>query len=199
MQFELTGLPDQPIFRDAFACGWAKYKTLFFGEERHAAAQFARGPVAMARLIAAHGGETRYVPAAACLAGPALFCDKPSEKTDRRLLDFAVTLRGLKDLVPIQLREAIATQTGDVRLFFQASAILMMEYLADPVMARRFAGTDKKRAYADALQLFSAARGAVDAYHLDTRFEIAAMKVTIDMADSQHLWSAPKPAANAGL
>ncbi|MGE3624689.1 MAG: hypothetical protein AB7H77_12575 [Bdellovibrionales bacterium] len=199
MQFELTGLPDQPIFRDAFKAGWTKYLQLFSGQENNAAKQFAKGPVSMARLIADHGGETRYAAAAACLAGPALFCDKPSG-VDARLCAFSAEIKKLNDMSPVQQREEVAKQNGDVRLFFQASAILLMEHLADAVLSKRFPDADRKRSYTDALQLYTAARGGQDVYKLDTRFEIAAMKVDIQMNDHLHLWDVQmRRAANAGL
>ena len=199
MQFESTGLPDQPMFRDAFKAGWAKYVQLFSGQENNAAKQFGKGPLAMARLIVEHGGETRYVPAAACLAGPALFCGAPSTH-ESKLCAFSKEIAGLSKLLPLQLREQMSQQSGDIRLFFQASAILMMEQIADPSLAKKYTDADKRRSYTDALQLYSAARGAVDTYKLDTRFEIAAMKVDIQMQSHQHLWNVQtRKAANAGL
>ena len=59
------------------------------------------------------------------------------------------------------------------------------------------------KTYAEALELYSLARGGSDVYKLDTRFEIAAMKVTTFMEGDAHLWAKPvamprRPSFNQG-
>ena len=79
----------------------------------------------------------------------------------------------------------------------------MMEQLADPVTGPRYVQADAQRIYADALEIYSAARGTQDVYKLDTRFEIAAMKVTTVLESRPHIWTqCRKPAslrASAGM
>lgn len=203
MNFQQTGLPDTALFQDAFKAGWAKYLDRFEGNIETAGAQYARGPVAMARLICEHGGDCRQVAAAACLAGPAVFSSQPADWLNNRLLAFSRDVTGMQTSCTRDFCGVIPRQSGDMRLFFQASAILMMEQLADPVTGPRYAQSDAQRVYADALEIYSAARGTQDAYKLDTRFEIAAMKVTTVLESRPHIWTqcrkAAAPRASAGM
>lgn len=203
MNFQQTGLPDTALFQDAFKAGWAKYLDRFEGDIETAGAQYARGPVAMARLICEHGGDCRQVAAAACLAGPAVFSSQPADWLNNRLLAFSRDVTGMQTSCTHDFCGVIPRQSGDMRLFFQASAILMMEQLADPVTGPRYAQSDAQRVYADALEIYSAARGTQDAYKLDTRFEIAAMKVTTVLESRPHIWTqcrkAAAPRASAGM
>ncbi|MBW7909756.1 MAG: hypothetical protein H3C49_00545 [Alphaproteobacteria bacterium] len=203
MNFQQTGLPDTALFQDAFKAGWAKYLDRFEGDIETAGAQYARGPVAMSRLICEHGGDCRQVAAAACLAGPAVFSSQPADWLNNRLLAFSRDVTGMQTSCTRDFCGVIPRQSGDMRLFFQASAILMMEQLADPVTGPRYAQSDAQRVYADALEIYSAARGTQDAYKLDTRFEIAAMKVTTVLESRPHIWTqcrkAAAPRASAGM
>lgn len=194
MNFEQTHMPDQPVFRDAFAAGWAKYQVLFSSSGELASAQYLRGPVAMARLIAEHGGEGHEIAAAACLAGPAVFCETPMVSMNKALLDFSRVVRAVDIEKPGDLRR-LPSMNENLRLFLQASAIMLLEQIADPVTGQRYRGGERNKTYDEALQLYSAARGGNDDFRLDTRFEIAAMKVTSVLDDQSHLWSrARRPA-----
>lgn len=203
MEFQQTGLPDTKLFRDAFGAGWTKYLDRFENDAQTASAQYLRGPVAMARLICEHGGDCRQVAAAACLAGPAVFSAQPADWLNNRLVEFSRDVTGMKPSCTRDFCGILPRQSGDMRLFFQASAILMMEQLADPVTGPRYVQADARRIYADALEIYSAARGTQDVYKLDTRFEIAAMKVTTVLESRPHIWTqCRKPAslrASAGM
>jgi len=188
MDFQQTCLPDQPVFRAAFDAGWSRYLAEFNGNDRLASAQYMRGPVAMARLICEHGdGDGCLVAAAACLAGPAVFSDRP-ECMDHRLVEFSRQVRGIGS-DPQALDGVISATPASVRIFLQASAILLLEQLADTVTSRRYEGLESSRTYAEALRIYSVARGFQDSYRLDTRFEIAAMKATTVMRRPAHIWS----------
>ena len=188
MEFQQTGLPDTQVLRDAFRAGWSAYLDRFESGDA-ASAQYLRGPVAMARLICEHGGDVRQIAAAACLAGPAVFSAHPVRSIEARLVEFS---RGISGMENSSLRDFcgnIPRQPGDVRLFLQASAILLMEQLADPLTGPRYAVAEAQKIYAEALEIYSAARGAHDTYKLDTRFEIAAMKVTTVLETRPHIWT----------
>lgn len=186
MEFKQTSLPDRQMFREAFAAGWAVYAAQFAGTS--AVQNYMQGPVAMARLIFEHGGETRQVAAAACLAGPALFSETPCGWLSARLTAFAKEVRGVGGLSAAALAGKIPTLSADARLLLQASSILLLEQLAK---ARPEQPQLLSKTYAEALELYSLARGTGDLYKLDTRFEIAAMKVTTFMEGEAHLWAKP--------
>lgn len=181
MDFHETGLPDKQIFRDAFAAGFARYVSARYGDRGAAAREYRRGPLAMARLIFGHGGECRQLAAAACLAGPSLFSLHPADRHSKRLVEFAHEVRGVDDVSASGFYARIPGLSGDARLFLQATAIMLLEHMAgepcDP------------RAYDEAFLIYSAARGDVDAFNLDTRFEIAAMKATSFMQGQGHIWA----------
>lgn len=189
MDFQQTGLPDLKIFKDAFRAGWPRYLDRFDGDADKAAAQYLRGPVAMARLICEHGGDCRQVAAAACLAGPAVFSARPADWLNSKLVEFSRDVSGMETACARDFCGMIPRQSGDARLFFQASAILLMEQLADPVTGPRYSAQDAQKTYAEALEIYSAARGVRDTYKLDTRFEIAAMKVTTVLESRPHIWT----------
>ncbi len=173
MNFEQTGLPDQPVFRDAFSAGWAKYPDMFDGNRELAASQYLRGPVAMARLIFGHGGDVHQLPAAACLAGPAVFSDQPSQSVNTRLHEFVSEIRMATS---VGLYAAIPEFSGAARLFCQASAILLLDQVADSVIGHKMSDEDRLKVYETAIKVYSAARGQQDTYILDTRFEVAMRK-----------------------
>jgi hypothetical protein len=183
MNFTDTHLPQLPIFETAFAAGYAHYMARYHGNDELAAASYVRGPVAMARLIFEHGGDCRQTAAAACLAGPAVFTISPQEGLHARLIDFSREICGFGVVSQDDFYGMIPTLSGDARLFFQASAIMLLEQVRDT------ADDDLEQVYTDALKLYSAARGDVDAYKLDTRFEIAAMKITSGLQNGSHLWA----------
>lgn len=198
MHFQQTGLPDTKIFHDAFKAGWPRYLERFDGDADMAGAQYLRGPVAMARLIFEHGGDCRQVASAACLAGPAVFSSRPAEWLGSKMVEFSREVSGMKISTTQELCATLARQSGGARLFFQASAILLMEQLADPVSGPRYSAADAQKTYAEALEIYSAARGLQDTYKLDTRFEIAAMKVTTVLESRPHIWTlTPKSPAIA--
>lgn len=179
MNFEQTGLPDQPVFRDAFNAGWGKYPEIYDGNKELAASQYLRGPVAMARLIFGHGGELNQLPAAACLAGPAVFCDSPSQRMNERLLEFVSEIREATSAGI----SAIPEFSGGARLFCQASAILLLDQASDPLLNRDNSADDRQKQVECAIKVYSAARGAHDVYDLDTRFEIAMRKARVALAE----------------
>lgn len=198
MDFQQTGLPDTKVFHDAFNAGWMRYLERFNGDADMARAQYTRGPVAMARLIFEHGGDCRQDAAAACLAGPAIFSRRPAEWLSGRMVEFSREINRLQINTTQELCAALSRQSGGMRLFFQAGAILMMEQLADPVTGPRYSAADAQTTYAEALEIYSAARGTRDIYRLDTRFEIAAMKVTTVLPTRPHVWTwSPKASVSA--
>lgn len=201
MNFQQTGLPDSKMFQDAFKAGWPCFLARFDGDAPTARAQYMRGPVAMARLICEHGGDCRQVAAAACLAGPAVFSAEPADWLGSRLVEFSRGVTGMEKSSMQDFCGMIPRQSGDVRLFLQASAILLMEQLADPLTGPRFKRTEAQATYAEALEIYSAARGVHDIYRLDTRFEIAVMKVTTVLESRPHIWTQCRksPAARAGI
>jgi hypothetical protein len=200
MDFQQTGLPDSKLFHDAFRAGWPRYLDRFEGDAEKASAQYLRGPAAMARLICEHGGDCRHVAAAACLAGPAVFSAHPADWLNSKLVEFSRDVTGMDTTSTRDFCGMIPRQSGDARLFFQASAILLMEQLADPVTGPRYSAIDAQKTYVEALEIYSAARGAQDTYKLDTRFEIAAMKVTTVLESRPHIWTqCRKPAVQATL
>lgn len=185
MDFEQTSLPDGQMFREAFAAGWARYLSRF-AHTGLAAEQYIRGPVAMARLVYEHGGEAREIAAAACLAGPAVFSDSPDDWLDPRLVEFSREFRRIGLSEPGDLYGKVTALSADARLLLQASAIMLLEQL---VTAPEDDITECMRTYTDCLELYSAARGPADTWRLDTKFEIAAMKVTTVTDTQAHLWS----------
>ncbi len=187
MDFKQTCLPDRQIFREAFAAGWAMYVARFAGTAL-GADQYLRGPVAMARLIFEHGGEERQIAAAACLAGPALFSEHPADWLNERLVKFSREVRGVSLAPAAELGGKISGLSDDARLLLQASAISLLEALA---AEKTETASQLMKNYAEALELYSAARGGNDKYKLDTRFEIAAMKVTTVMEGQPHIWAKP--------
>jgi hypothetical protein len=192
MDFQQTGLPDTQIYREAFQAGWSHYARQYVGKAAYAAEQYSRGPVAMARLIQEHGGLLRQIAAAACLAGPAVFSEHPAQWLDLRLVEFSREIRGVGTTPPRELYGKIPELSDDARLFLQVSAILLVEQLS--IEAEMSPAPDQFRAYTEALELYSCARGTADAYKLDTRFEIAAMKATTVMEGRANIWSRPRPA-----
>lgn len=188
MDFQLTSLPDGQIFREAFAAGWARYLTRFAHTDL-AAEQYIRGPVAMARLIYEHGGPEHEIAAAACLAGPAVFSDSPDDWLDQRMVEFSREFQVIGQSSPGELYGKVSALSSDARLLLQASAIMLLEQL---VTAPEDSAEECMKIYTDSLELYSAARGPVDNYKLDTKFEIAAMKVTTVIEGQAHLWSRPR-------
>lgn len=187
MDFQQTNLPDLQIYREAFKAGWATYIVQHGRDATLAGSAYLRGPVAMARLIQEHGGEMRQIAAAACLAGPAVFSEHPAQWLDKRLVEFSREIRSVGTTPPGDLYGIIPGLSADARLFLQASAIMLMEQLS--VIAGIGPAPEQYRAYTEALELYSCARGTLDTYRLDTRFEIAAMKATTVMESHPHLWS----------
>ncbi len=187
MDFQQTYLPDTQIYREAFKAGWTLYLVQHDRDADLAMSSYLRGPVAMARLIQEHGGDVRQIAAAACLAGPAVFSEHPAQWLDKRLVEFSREIRGVGTTPPRDLYGIIPGLSADARVFLQASAIMLMEHLAQARPA-----PDQYRAYTEALELYSCARGTQDAYKLDTRFEIAAMKATMTMESQPHIWSKPR-------
>lgn len=186
MDFQQTGLPEKQLFRDAFKAGASKFFARFNKDETTAQARYLRGPVAMARMISEHGGECHQVAVAAALAGPAVFCEQPSPQLGHVLADFSREVRALEGAP--DLESVMPQVSGSARLFLQASAIMLLEQLA----AAPAGEPQDQAAYTQALQLYSAARGMHDAYRLDTRFEIAAMKAVTVQDNQPHLWAAPR-------
>jgi len=174
MNFDQTGLPDRPIFRASFDAGWERHSASG-GDE----AAYLRGPVAMARLVQERGGDCRQAVAAACLAGPAAFSENPDLRLDKKILSFAREIMEAGAVEESLLPRLVPMMSSDARLFLQASAVLMLDGLHDG---------DMQKTYIEALDLYSAARGTQDTYRLDTRFEIAAMKVTTLLEDRSHIW-----------
>lgn len=197
MDFAQTGLPDQPLFRGAFKAGMNKYIARFYGDEMTAAAQYAAGPVAMARLIFGHAGKTGQAVAAACLAGPAVFTAQPDSGLHGKLLGFSRELQRLGGLEPEDICKKLPEQPSETRLFFQASAILLLEQIVDPVSGWHYTLAEKKQTYLEALDIYSVARGARDEYSLDTRFEIAAMKVMAVLEKESRPSGNRKPASSS--
>jgi hypothetical protein len=195
MDFQQTCLPDTQIFREAFQAGWAQYFAQHGRNRALAGALYQKGPVAMARLIQEHGGESRQIAAAACLAGPAVFSEHPAQWLDKRLVEFSREIRGVGTTPPRDLYGIIPELSADARLFLQASAIMLMEQLS--FTAEQGPIPEQYKSYTEALELYSCARGTQDLYRLDTRFEIAAMKATTVMEGQPHLWSKPKQMAAA--
>jgi hypothetical protein len=186
MDFAQTGLPDKPLFRTAFSAGWKKYMALHDDMSvKDAAAGYLRGPVAMARLIVERGGDCRCTAAAACLAAPAVFSGYPDGALDKKVVGFAQDVMSLEAKGARGLSSAMPALSADMRLFFQVSAIMLLDAMTEEEAPDHTVLND---AYADALGLYSAARGAVDTYSLDTRFEIAAMKVTTLLEDRSRIW-----------
>jgi hypothetical protein len=183
MDYQETGLPDKQLFREAFAAGWAKYTDLHGGDGAAASREYRRGPVAFARMIFGHGGDCRQLATAACLAGPSLFCASPAAGLHDSLREFSAEVRATDNCPPELLGRVIPRLSADARLFFQVTSIMHLEHLA------RQRDSASPRDYAEALDLYSAARGFTDAYRLDTRFEIAAMKVTTILEGKSHLWA----------
>lgn len=196
MNFMQTGLPDQPLFRGAFKAGMGKYIARFYGDEMTAAAQYAAGPVAMARLIFGHAGQDGQAVAAACLAGPAVFTAQPDSGLHGKLLDFSKELQSLGSLEAEEVCRKLPEQPSEIRLFFQASAILLLEQIVDPVSGWHYSLAEKQQTYLEALDIYSVARGAEDEYSLDTRFEIAAMKVMTVLEKASQSSGRQKPASS---
>jgi hypothetical protein len=187
MNFEQTSLPDGQLFREAFAAGWASYLDRFAAPDL-AAEQYIRGPVAMARLIYEHGGEERSVAASACLAGPAVFSSAP-EWLGQELSDFSREFKMIGEMEPRDLYGRMDEFSLDARVLLQASAIMLLEQL---VTAPEECAQECMKIYTDSLELYSAARGRADMFKLDTRFEIAAMKVTTAVDGHTNIWSKPR-------
>ncbi len=169
MDFQETGLPDVELFREAFSEGWARYLARHSDDRGVAGQAYAKGPLAMARLIYGHGGECHQVAAAACLAGPSLFSLHPADRLNKRLVEFSHEVRAVNDNNAASLTSIIPGLSGTARLFLQASAIMLLE------------SSDCESDRGIAMTLYQAARGEKDAYSLDTRFEIAAMKAKSGM------------------
>lgn len=185
MDFQQASLPDGQMFREAFAAGWARYLSRFAHTDL-ATEHYLRGPVAMARLIIEHGGMEREIAAAACLAGPAVFSDSPDDWLDERLVAFAREFRTIGMSEPGELYGKVNGLSLDARLLLQASAIMLLEQL---VAAPEDSAEECMKGYVDSLELYSAARGMHDLYKLDTKFEIAAMKVTTILDGQAHFWA----------
>jgi hypothetical protein len=132
----------------------------------------------MARLIAERGGDFRQVAAAACLAGPAAFSAQPDGRLDKRVVAFAGEIMAFEE-------DPSCILSADARLFLQASAILLLEGMA---REKNCTTAELQKSYAQALELYSLARGSRDLYRMDTLFEIAAMKATTLLEKGNHLW-----------
>lgn len=184
MNFEKTGMPDKPLFRSGYMAGWRRYLSRHGGSIVKATAEYMRGPVAMARMILDHGGDCRQTAAAAALAGPAVFSASPETDVDVRLHAFAAEIAQVDDCKPEMLPRVAACLSGDARIFLQAMAIFLLEDMTEADVL-----SDADKLHIEALQLYSAARGAQDIYAFDTRFEIAAMKITTLQKDGGHLWA----------
>ena len=195
MNFQQTGLPDKPLFHDAFFAGWERYLSLFVHDVKAAAKEYQRGPVATAKMVYEHGGDFHQTAVAACLAGPAVFTENPSWRAPQRLVEFAKEVRRVDSGIRADFYVAVAALSSDARLLLQASAIMLMEQLARDGKVPEDGKPEHHKSYEEAVRLYSAARGASDAYRLDTRFEIAAMKVTTVLEKTPHLWVASKSPA----
>lgn len=193
MRFADTRLPELKIFQDAFRAGWARYVLRFAGDTAAASAAYLSGPVAMARLIDRHGGDCRQTAAAACLAGPAVFSADPVEGLHPRLKALSQEIRDLPDAEG-DMHRKIPALSSDARLFLQTSAIMLLEQTAGMLTGRPATLADQEKIYTEALGLYTAARGPVDAYKLDTRFEIAAMKATTVLDAKPYIWNTPSRA-----
>ncbi|MEZ0260451.1 MAG: hypothetical protein ACAH80_05540 [Alphaproteobacteria bacterium] len=99
-------------------------------------------------------------------------------------MEFSREIRGVGTTPPQELYGKIPGLSDDARVFLQASAIMLMEQVADQPPA-----PDQYRTYTEALDLYSCARGTQDCYKLDTRFEIAAMKATTVMECQPNIWA----------
>lgn len=183
MDFRDTGLPNTPLFQETLKSGWEKCQS-------GGADGYMNGPVAMAKMIAEHGGECRHVAAATALAARAVFTEDPSDALAEKVRSLAVEIltcnfndrRVVTDIVP-QL-------SADAKIFLQASAIMLLEQIVHEENKTPDVRRQMQRA---ATEIYSAARGEVDTYKLDTRFEIAAMKAAIALGDQAHTWGAVKP------
>jgi hypothetical protein len=102
-------------------------------------------------------------------------------------VEFSREIRGVGTTAPRDLYGIIPGLSADARLFLQSSAIMLMEQLL--FTAEQGPVPEQYRAYTEALELYSCARGTHDTYKLDTRFEIAAMKVTTAMESQPHAWA----------
>ncbi len=185
MEFQQTGLPDTPLFRQAFKIGWRRFRAQFASNDNgmtvagmDATALYRQGPVAVARLIMAHGGEDRRLAAAASLAGPAVFSARPCADASDRVKAFAQELQAIEDESTDRLIELMPALSLDVRLFLQASAIRYLDTLAFQAfeLPHRPSVTEEFTSFSDAVRLFGAARGETDDFGLDTRFEVAVLK-----------------------
>ena len=158
MNFRATALTERRLFRDSFEIGWERFSLT--GTEE----SYFRDPVAMARTVFDHGGDCHQMPAAACLAGPALFSSAPDPRLHPRLLLLGREILRATDPVIVPVLSA------DARLFLQVSAMQVMEKLADE-------RTPPQRECLQALDFYAAARGDQDAYRLDGRFAAVARKI----------------------
>jgi hypothetical protein len=193
MNFAQTGLPERSLFHMAFEAGWEKFRIMFSHDLAGAEARYLAGPVAMARLVLERGGDCRQVPAAACLAGPAVFCRYPDQRFDSRVLDFAQQIMKLEISEGKILPSAVAGLSPDAHLFLQVSAVMLLNQLVGEPAGKdaEVSSSALDKSYEEALCLYSAARGAQDAFRLDTVFLIAAMKVTTVLDGNYkqpHLW-----------
>ncbi len=93
------------------------------------------------------------------------------------------------ELEPRELYGRMDHFTLDARVLLQASAIMLLEQL---VTAPEECAQECMKIYTDSLELYSVARGRDDAFKLDTRFEIAAMKVTTAVDGHTNIWSKPR-------
>ena len=127
----IANLPETKIFREAFQAGWLRYLKQYANAVDFAGDLYRRGPVAMARLIHEHGGGERSVATAACLAGPAVFSEHPAQWLDLRLVEFSREIRGVGTTPPQELYGRIPGLSDDARVFRHASAIMLMEQVAE--------------------------------------------------------------------
>ncbi len=149
----------------------------------------------MARLISERGGDCRQVAAAACLAGPAVFSSCPDARIDKKVRAFADHIMVVEQGGVQALSDKMPQLSADARLFLQVSAVMLLDRMAGEGTHDSAAAHELQDSYIEALALYSCARGMVDTYKLDTRFEIAAMKVTTILESSSHIWARPRAAA----
>lgn len=175
MDFAATGLCDKLIFRLAFEAGWSRYRALHGGDEERAAPVYMAGPVAMCRLIHAHGGDTHDIPAAAALAGPALFCKAPASWMARSFGDFYREVNRLHVDDASELAVLFPQLSLHVRLFLQASAVMLLEHAQ-----RAEASAERLKTYQEAVSLYAAVRGHADDFAMDSAFEARADMITAE-------------------
>lgn len=201
MEFIQTELPDRHILRQSYVAGWSRYQARFCNDDARARPAYVQGPLAMARLVCEHAGESRDVVAAVSLAGPAVFSHHPVQGLNAKLYELSGELMGIGiENDPSMFCQVVPLLSVNARLFLQASAVIMMESMATQAATQK---VDFGQHH-DTVSLYSAARGGVDTFGLDTRFEIATMKVLTageatavsanqSVGGNVHLWNKVRP------